>query len=266
MALKDQKIYLSIGVVFIFTIVLHFFRVLRPIEDGVRNITVPILGRVHGISINVGNNYQFFKNRSDFIAAYEECSAGAQKNDILISNVKMLTDENIELKKQLHYFDKKTINHVLANVVGREILSTEQSVIIDRGAKDGISIDDPVIVQDGILVGKVAKVNDTISVVRLLNDNTSRVGATILNKDKSLGVVEGGFGISLKMSLIPRDETILVGDQIVASGLETSTPRGLLVGSVAEIENEPYKPFQQAIITPATDLSKLTVVSVLLTK
>lgn len=266
MGLRDQKTYLAIGVIFVFIFILHFFGFLHPVEDGVRSITLPILGRVHGISINVGNNYQFFKNRADFIAAYKECSSGAQKNDILAANVKLLTDENTELKKQLHYFEKSPLKHILANVVGREIISTEQSIIIDRGGRDGVNVDDPVIVQDGILIGKIAKITDTISVVRLLNDNSSRVGATILNKDKSLGVVEGGFGISLKMSLIPRDETILVGDQIVSSGLETSTPRGLLVGTVAEIENEPYKPFQQAIIMPSTDLSKLNTVSVLLTK
>ena len=53
-------------------------------------------------------------------------------------------------------------------------------------------------------------------------------------------------------------------DQIITSGLEQSIPRGLLIGEVAVAENEAYQPFQQAVLTTATDLSKLTIVSVLL--
>jgi len=78
--------------------------------------------------------------------------------------------------------------------------------------------------------------------------------------------VEGGYGISLRMNLIPRDEAVRIGDQVVSSGLEKNIPRGLLIGTVAVIENEPYKPFQQAILNSVADLSKLTVVGALLTR
>jgi rod shape-determining protein MreC len=264
---KDRKIYLSVGAVLLFTVVLHYIGWLLPVEQAIQGSVLPILGRVHGFSVEIGNNYQFFKDRNEFISAYQTCLKNTEKNDVLSAEVKQLTDENTELRSQLNYLSKSTsTQHILANVVGREILSTEQTVIIDRGADDGIKVGDPVIVESGVLVGKIVKSDPKVSVARLLNDNTSRIGATVLNHDKSLGVVEGGFGISLKMNLIPRDEIVLVGDQVISSGLETSTPRGLLIGSVAEVENEPYKPFQQAVISPATDLSKLTAVSVLLTK
>ena len=41
-------------------------------------------------------------------------------------------------------------------------------------------------------------------------------------------------------------------------------PYGLLIGTVAVVENEAYKPFQQAVLNPATDLSHLTLVTVLI--
>lgn len=263
---KTRKIYLAVGAVFVLILILHYLGWSQKFETEVRNLTVPILGGAHGLSIQMGDNYQFFKNRDDFIKAYNECNTDAEKNQLLSSQITQLSAENSELRTQLNYFEKKSIDHLLADVVGREIIGTDQTIIIDRGFRDGIRLSDPVVVEDGILIGKIIKTDETISIVRLLNDNSSRIGATILNRDKSLGVVEGGFGISLRMSLIPRDEVVLVNDQIISSGLETSTPRGLLIGNVAEIENEPYKPFQQAVITPATDFSKLTEVSVLLTQ
>ncbi len=263
---KTRKIYLTVGVVFVLVVGLHYLGWLRQYENWIRSFSIPALGGVHGLSIRMTDNYQFFKNREDFIKAYNECSIDAEKYLLLTSELTQLSAENAELQTQLNYFKKKQIKHILAEVVGREIIGTDKTIIIDRGGNDGITINDPVVVNDGILIGKIIKIADTISIVRLLNDNSSRIGSTILNHDKSLGVIEGGFGISLKMNLIPRDEVVLVNNQVVTSGLETTTPRGLLIGTVAEIENEPYKPFQQAIITPATDFSKLTSVSVLLTQ
>lgn len=261
-----RKTYLTVGIFFALIIVLHYLGWLKKIENSIINFTIPILSDVHGISIQIGDNYQFFKNRTDFFKAFNECSSEADKYALLTSQLVRLSDENSELKTQLNYFQNKPIKHILAEIVGKEIIDTDQTVIIDRGRNDGIKINDPVVVGEGILIGKIIKTDDTISIVRLLNDNSSRIGSTILNRDKSLGVVEGGFGISLKMNLIPRDEVVLVNDQVITSGLETSTPRGLLIGSIAEIENEPYKPFQQAIISPATNFGRLTSVSVLLTQ
>lgn len=265
MSTKEQKTYLAVGSVFLLVIIFHYLGWLQFAETGVQNLTAPLLEKMNGFSVQVGNDFRFFKNRSEFIASYQQCSADNENNSVNEANIKLLTDQNQELEKQLGYFKTSPVKHLLAEVIGNEILTTEQTIIIDKGDADGVKQNDPVIVGNGIIIGKIIKVAKNISIVRLLNDNQSRVGATILNHDKSIGVIEGGYGISLKMSLIPRDEVIMVGDQVVSSGLEANTPRGLLIGTVAEVENEPYKPFQQAVITPNANLGKLSSVSVLLT-
>lgn len=264
--LKEQKVYLSVGVVFLLLTGLHYLGWLKVIENLIQKSAIPFLGKMHGLSIKVDNDFEFFKDRQAFYRAYESCVIEKENHDVLEEKVKLLSDENDELKKQLNFIQKSETQHILANVVGKEVLSTDQTFIIDRGSNDGIKVDQPVIVGEGILIGKITKVDENISIIRLLNDNRSRIGASIINQNKSIGVVEGGFGISLKMNLIPRDEIVLVGDKVITSGLEMSIPRGLFIGTVAVVENEPYKPFQQAILTPGTDLGKITIVTVLLTK
>lgn len=262
---KEKTTYLAVGSVFLLIVFFYYIGWLRPIETVVQNLTVPFFGKMNGLSIKLGNDYRFFKNRSEFIAAFAECTSENEKNSVVEAENKMLKDQNFELEKQLGFFKTYPVNHLLSNVVGKEMLTTDQTILLDRGENDGVKMNDPVIVSDGIIIGKIIKVDKNLSTVRLLNDNQSRVGATVLNRDKSIGVIEGGFGISLKMSLIPRDEILMVGDQIITSGLESNIPRGLLVGTIAEVENEQYKPFQQAIITPGTNFSKLSTVSILLT-
>ena len=261
----NKKKYFGVGIVFIALLILHLVGALSGIENIFYGISIPFLAKMHNFSIQSGDQYQFFRNSSSFIEAYQACVSSTEQAAVTAANFKILTAENNELRAELDFKEKSKLPSVGAEVVGKDISDTNEIVIINQGDAVGIKTDDPVINGNGILVGEVANVRGDVSFVRLLNDDQSRVGATVLNNAGSMGVVEGGYGISLRMDLIPRDEAVLVGDQIITSGLETGIPRGLLIGSVAEVENEPYKPFQQAVLTSATDLSKLNLVNVLLT-
>ena len=262
--IKDRKIIISVGIFLVTITILHAVGLLGTIEDALRSKIQPLVENVYRSKIGFFENLNFYSNKGLYIDSFNSVTALKERTEVLTADVKRLNDENTELRKELNYFKKNEFQHILGNVVGKDIASTDQTILIDRGYEDGVEENDPVISGNGILVGKISKVEKSTSFVRLLNDNSSRVGATVLNQDKSLGAIEGGFGISLKMNLIPRDEVILVNDQVITSGLESKMPRGLLIGSVAEIENEPYKPFQQAVVSPATDYTKLSNVSILL--
>lgn len=261
-----NRSYVWLGVIFIVLIILHFTKILSPVERAIRSLVGPFLGELHTMSIEVNDQYQFFRNKEEFISAYQVCMVGTEKQTILAADNKRLLQENEELKNLLAFTEKTTPKHTMTRVIGKAISSIEQTIIIDRGSSDQIMPGQPVVANNGILVGKVIKTEPDVSIVRLINDNQSRIAATVLNSDRSLGVVEGGFGISLQMNLIPRDELVQVGDIIVTSGLETGVPRGLVLGTVASIENEAYKPFQRAILTPGTELDKISIVSVLSTE
>lgn len=264
MAIRSvKKIYLYLCFFALLVIGLHFSGALAPLERALQSLFSPSLSSLHGFNVNIGDRYRFFQNKEDFFAAYAECSIGALNHAKQSAELAELRGENAELKKQLGYVEKTKQKTILAEVIGKETSNTEQTFILNRGEDQGVKANQPVIVGEGILVGKITKVDKNTSVVRLINDSQSKIAATILNHDKSLGVLEGGYGISLRLNLIPRDEVIKVGDQVITSGLELTMPGGLLVGSVAVVENEPYKPFQQAVLTSSANLSKLHYVTII---
>mgnify|MGYP001617768811 FL=1 len=234
---SGKKTYYYLGIVLILTITFHYLGFLKPVEKILRSITIPPISKVYGFSVGLNDNYRFFKNKKEFFKAYRESAKENERLKEAEAKYKLLLQENEELKKQLNYQKKIKNLGVVAEVIGKEILSTDQNIIINHGTKDKIKIGYPVIAGEGILVGKIVKVEENISIVKLINDNQSRIGATILNRDHSVGVVEGGYGISLRMTFIPRDEIVVVGDQIITSGLEANIPRGLLIGSGAVVEN-----------------------------
>jgi len=234
------------------------------VEYGARFLFIPIATKINHWRAISQDSYNYFFNQKITAKQYNKCLSKNQDLEVADARLKDLEKENTEIRKQLNFFHRRNFTAVAADIVGQNFDSVEKMVIIDAGEAAGIKLDQPVISGDGILIGTIAKVEKDISIVRLINDNQSKIAATILNKDGSLGVVEGGYGLSVRMNFIPRNETVLIGDTIITSGLEQTIPRGLLIGEVAVAENEAYQPFQQAVLTTAIDLSKLTIVSVLI--
>jgi rod shape-determining protein MreC len=254
--MRTKKGYIFLVFILLAVIILHYAGWLNWLESGVRSLVMPVSKKANEMRIDLESTVNS--------STPYECASRLEKNAVDQAKMKLLAEENNELRKQLSFLHRTNYSLVVATVVGRNTDSIEKMVVIDAGEAAGIKIGQPATVGDGILIGKVAKVEKDISIIRLLYDNQSKIAATILNKAGSLGVVEGGYGLSVRMNFIPRDEVILVGDQIVTSGLEEGVPRGLLIGEVAVAENEAYQPFQQAVLTTAADLSKITNVSIVI--
>ncbi len=260
---RSKKTYPYIGVVLLLIIGLHYTGLISSIENFLRSLLIAPFTAVHSFSVQTGTDYQFFRDKESFMSAYNLCLVEAGESNVFEARLKILEKDNAELRQQLGFKQKQVVQTVAAEVVGNNLDGAEQTLVINQGTEAGIQVDQPVVVGNGILIGKVIKAETTIAMVRLINDSRSKIGATVLNEERSQGVVEGGYGISLRMQFIPRNETVHIGDQIVTSGLEDKIPRGLLIGTVSVIENEAYQPFQQAILTPVVNLTKLTLVSVL---
>lgn len=245
-----KKIYLKIVILFFLLIAFHYFGWLNPVENKLRNF---FLWAVHPV------NKQSFQNEQN----NQELTNALGQIDLLSAKNKILEKENFDLRAELNFKAKNKFNLLGAEVVAKNIEAIDQVIILNRGTIDGVKLDQPVIYGNGVLMGKIIKVEDTASFARLLTDNQSKIAATVTNSDHSLGVIEGGYGLSIKMNFIPRNENVAIGDQIITSGIELSIPTGLIIGKVAAIENESYQPFQQAVITPAVEYQKVNLVSII---
>lgn len=244
------KTYAKVGLVIVALTVLHYAGVTTFLEKNVRRILTPIFLKARGVMSYSADDSRLV------CAANQETEA----------QLKSLLIENTELRNQLNFKPKPNWRRVGADVIGRESTALQQIILINRGSDDGITIGQPAVSGNGILIGKIIKTNPDSAAVLLLTDNQSKIAATTLNQSQSLGVIEGGNGLSLRMKFIPRNETLAVGESIITSGIEKNMPRGLLIGTVAVIENESYQPFQQAILSPALENSKIFALTIILTE
>ena len=189
-----------------------------------------------------------------------------QNQTLLINKAEfeLLQEENENLKNQLEFIKERKLTALQAEIIGRGNNLYGNSFIINRGKSDGVQIGYPIFVQKGILIGKTVTVKENISFVLLLNDNNSKVAASILNKERTLGIVEGELGLSIKMNLIPQNQEVTYNDIVITSGLEESVPRGLIIGTIHEINESSVELFKNASILPPIDYFRNTTVSLVI--
>ncbi len=157
-------------------------------------------------------------------------------------------------------FISKTI---AAQVIGSTGSELSRGVFIDKGENDGIKRDMAVITSDGV-VGKVLHVYDSTSLVLLIDDQSSGVGA-LLEKSRLQGILRGTPAGEVVMEKVLADETVEPGEKIITSGGDQIFAKGLPAGTVVSVSRGPES-FLNIRVRPAANLGKLEEVLVITQK
>lgn len=232
------------------------------IERGTMNLLAPVLkpfAYVSGFAENIWDGYINLVNvRRDnerlHIAVKELGSRIAAGDEALL--------ESKRLEKLLEM--KKTLKHPTlgATVVGEDISSWFRTLLVDRGASDGLRVGMAVVAADGV-VGQIVKVAAETSRVLLLTDHASGIAATI-QRSRARGVVKGkGEGLC-SLEFTTREEDVKVGDLVVTSGVGGVYLKGLPIGEVTMVKRGQYGIFQTVTIRPTVNVAQLEEVLVVL--
>ncbi len=156
------------------------------------------------------------------------------------------------LNFQQHY----VTSTVAAQVIGSSGTDQSRVLYIDKGAKDGLKIDQAVITHDGI-VGKLRDVQDRTAQVLVINDQSSGAGV-LLATTRIRAILRGSSNGRIVINNLTPDERIKPGEQVLTSGGDQVYPRGLPVGTIETIAPDPdHQPYTTIQIKPAANLFQL---------
>jgi rod shape-determining protein MreC len=195
-----------------------------------------------------------------------------QENANLMAEVDALKMENSrhrellsthERLQKLLQFKQTTSRPVLAaQVVGLDPTGWFKSVIINKGEEAGLGLNMPVVNANGV-IGKIVSLSSNYAKVLLIIDQNSAVDC-LVQRSRDRGMVKGLSAETCKLNYVVRSSDVAVGDMVVASGLGGVFPKGLPVGEILNVEDNPGKLFKDIEIRPAVDFSKLEEVLVIL--
>lgn len=252
-----------LGLLIIFLIVIfHYVGWLKPLENGVVNFLNPAQERFYTLVRRAKNFQANWLTNRNLLKENEVLKNQLERLQVEKSRINSLESENNLLKEELNFVKEKKINTIAAKIITGVSDSLSKSVIINRGSDSGLTKGLAVIAGEGVVVGKVSEVYPNYSKVLLLIDNKSKVAATIQNSDKTTGLVEGQFGLSLAMTNIPQDQEVKVDDLIVTSGLEGKIPKDLLIAKVENVNQVESEIFKTALLRPIISFNNLSYVLV----
>ncbi len=157
------------------------------------------------------------------------------------------------LDEQLKKAAERGFEVIPARVVGRDPDSWYQTMLINRGRRNGVRRGMAVAHGDNF-VGRIIEVGRRLSRVRLVLDVASRIPAVTVNGEVP-GIVIGSGPGELKMTLIKHNERVKVNDVVVTTHLDpvlteeqAPLPQGLVIGRIVSVSPEEEGLYQSAIL------------------
>ncbi len=212
---------------------------------------------------------------TDFTAAYTDGNEALIRNAELEGEINQLREqlaeyekisaENKFYKEYLEIKDKNPdFKFCPAMLISRDKNDPYGGFVINKGATDDISPNDPVITDAG-LVGYITDVGTTTSKVATILSPDVTLGA-IDNRTNDSGVISGRLELAKtgKTSFynLSRSCNIAIGDYVVTSG-EGIFPSGILIGTIQSIGSDEYNTSIYAEVKPFNEIEKLREVMVI---
>jgi len=226
----------------------------------------PVLGGLNKEGTNI-NQAAMGTNIKNVLSENEQLKK--QIADLQKENIGLLdSSQKFDLlSQQLGFVSRQKNRPILANIIGQNEENGINYYLLDRGGDDQVSIGAAVVVNDGFLVGKIAKVQKNYSYLLPLYDNHFLTSVDFLTTEKTgqliSGLAQGKQGLGIEVKFVPLDSPVKIGDYLITSGLEKNIPRGLIVGQVSNIEKKTDLSFQNVSIQPLISWSNVRIVVVL---
>ena len=215
--------------------------------------------------------YSQIKNAFSELITDIRISREAQKKiDELNEEINNLREKNInynEMQREnarlREYCDVKEKNPDMkflgAKVIGRMPGNSKGNFIVDVGKSDGVSMNDTVITEKGI-VGRISRVGPFSSNVKTILASDVQISA-IDSETGNIGLISGTPELAdknlTKMTLIKYKDSVNISDTIITSGLSGIYPKNLAVGEVQSIEYDNTNSYYYALIKPYNTMNEI---------
>lgn len=190
-----------------------------------------------------------------------------------------ISRQNNELRGALNLRKLPQFELVAAEVISRDSGTWYNSLVIDKGERDGLGVNDPVIVETK-LVGKISVAGPDSSMVLLVTDEACKVTVRVMStpyfgisegqgsQGPSLSAAQGetrgmrgGWAPRLRLRYLDKFARLQPGMNVYSSGQGRVYPPNLEVGKIVSVQ--PGDITTEAEIEPAVDFSGLDFVFVI---
>ncbi|MCR5607347.1 MAG: rod shape-determining protein MreC [Treponema sp.] len=223
---------------------------------------------VHSVVEVTNDSVNAVKELASLRQKYKELSEKLKDYEYMRRSNAEIRGENERLKEQLGFSKGLEQKNIVSQIIARDIDNNDESLTIDKGSKDGIRKNMPVIaIQNGDIgvVGKIVNVGMFTSMIMPVYSSNCNIAARIQNT-RDVGLVSGNGSIDNELSLQfirkrLKDE-LQIGDVIVTSGENDNYLKDIPIGTISKVSDLDYDSSLSIELTPIIDFLRLETVIV----
>lgn len=138
----------------------------------------------------------------------------------------------------------------------------ENRLTLDVGAAQGVKTGQAVVALEGLLA-IVQTVGPNSCQALLITSPAQRVGAQIEGDPPAVGILRGESERRARLEFLDSRSQIKIGDWVVTSGFSAVIPRGIPIGRVAEVRDEPDFGTRRVAVSPIARVGRTREVTIL---
>lgn len=194
-------------------------------------------------------------NFLDAVAKQKEYLARIQDLEGQLIRFHEMERENQRLKRLLNFSQPLAVRTVGARVIGEDVTPWKKVVLLDKGSRHNLKKDMEVVVPEG-LAGRILEVEPYTAHAILLPDPDSRVSAMTATS-RAQGIIAGTGTDKLQMKYLALDAEVVIGEDVITSGIGSIFQKGLQIGKIESIERDSDGLHLLALVKPSVSFSKL---------
>jgi rod shape-determining protein MreC len=225
---------------------------LGDLQSGFLGVLSPISRSGNSVKNSLGNLGKDLMSLDQLQAEYDRVVAENRRLRAENNGLRDLKAENDHLRGTLGYRERSSFRLVPAVVISHDAAAWWNTIKINRGSKDGIAPDMPVITDKG-LVGKTTAVSGDLSEVVLITDENCKVAAKV-EGTKEQGISTGSRDAAgeMRLTFLSKLADLQPGQKVYTAGVSGGIfPSGIALGTVKSFHARELD--GEAILEPAAD-------------
>lgn len=238
----------------------------NPVSNILKTVFAPVQHGFSYISYKIDTLKNFIWEMDTYKEENEKLLTRINELEKQNRDIAQYREENEKLQALLELKDNIVdYTSLAASVIAYSSNNWYDTVEINKGTLNGVSVGNSVITNDGV-VGIVTDVGPNWATVSSILNTGSATGIKV-SRTGGIGVVEGDVSLLneglCKMTFLDRNSSIMIGDLLETSGSGGAYPPGIMVGKIKDIKSNNSGTLEYATVEPAVDFSKLYAVIVI---
>ncbi|MHB0978047.1 MAG: rod shape-determining protein MreC [Minisyncoccota bacterium] len=212
------------------------------------NIFSPLWKGENAVAVGFRNLATFFKSKNSLIEENQILRDKLASSEL--ANISLQTIGDAENSLLTNFGRVSPNKFITAAVLVHPPQTPYDSLIIDAGAVDGVSLDAEVSLPEGPKIGTVTEVFSRSSRAKLYSSNGEETNAVLERSEVPVTLVGRGGG-NFEIAL-PRDVAVEIGDKILSANLAST-----VIGIVGDVEMKPTDSFKKVIVRSVANVYTL---------